>query len=346
MSIRRIAQALSLAGLLLAATAPAEAKTKVVIGEQNWTGAVAIQHVLKVIMEKYLEGEVSSIAAAEPILWEAMDRGDGTADILPDAWTDHLPEQMNKFVVPGSKESILLNAQPYLGVEGIYIPGFVQDKYNIRKVTDLANPEMAKIFDTDGDGKGDWWAGAVGWEATNHSLVRAKSYGFEPYFMANTVETPIFLSQLDAAMTKQQPILFYYWEPEWIHAVFDLRKLEEPKFDGYTTDDYKGTPRFKADGCYTFYQPGVAPDWLEKSKILCDQPPTSVYIAYSKALAARAPAIGKFLSQVVLTGDMVNEWILAIDREKKKPEEVAAAWVDGNLSLVEGTWLKDVPRAN
>jgi ABC-type proline/glycine betaine transport system substrate-binding protein len=53
---------LALATLLTAAPSfEAEAKTKVVIGEQTWTGATAIQYVLKVILEKYLDGDVGSI---------------------------------------------------------------------------------------------------------------------------------------------------------------------------------------------------------------------------------------------------------------------------------------------
>ena len=188
----------ALAAFLTAAPSfEAEAKTKVVIGEQTWTGATAIQNVLKVVLEKYLDAEVGSISAGEPVLWEAMDRGDASVDVMPDIWSEHLPEQLNKYVVPGS-----LNSKPYLGREGIYVPGYVQDQYGIKKVTDLADPEKAKQFDSDGDGKGEWWAGAVGWEATNHSEVRAKSYGFDKYFTATTVEQPVFLAQLDAAITK------------------------------------------------------------------------------------------------------------------------------------------------
>jgi glycine betaine/proline transport system substrate-binding protein len=275
-----------------------------------------------------------------------MDKGDGSVDILPDAWTEHLPEQMNKYVVEGSRESIILNETPYLGQEGIYVPGFVQDKHNIRKVTDLANPETAKLFDTDGDGKGEWWPGAVGWEATNHSEVRAKSYGFAPNFTSTTVEQPVFLAQLDAAMTQEKPILFYYWEPEWIFAVYDLRKLEEPPFDGFATDDYKGAANYKADGCYKFHQPQVDPNWLENSSITCDQPPTHVYIAHTRELANRAPNIGKFLRQIRLDVNTVNQWILAIDRDKKDAQQVASDWIEANKPIVEGEWLKDVPLTN
>jgi len=328
--------------IVLATGTPAHAGDKVVIGEQSWTGAVAIQNIMKVVIEKYLGGEVSFLLVAEDAMYPALDKGDGSIDVVPDLWSQHTTAMMNEYVLPGSKQSIRLNKTPYKGTEGIFVPGYVQDQYGIKKLSDLANPEIAKIFDTDGDGKGEYWAGAVGWEATNHSMVRAKSYGFDKYFTATTVEQPVFLAQLSAAYERKQPIVFYYWTPEWIFASYDLRMLQEPPFDGYSSDDKKTDPHYKADGCYKFYQPGDNPDWLEKSSITCAQPDTDVYIARSKALDERAPKIGKFLEQMTLTPDVVNAWILAIDKEKRDPLEVAKEWVEKNKDIVEGQWLAGI----
>jgi glycine betaine/proline transport system substrate-binding protein len=327
------------AAMMIAMTPPAMAKDKVVIGEQSWTGAVAIQNIMKAVIEKYLDGEVSFLLVAEEAMYPALDKGDGSLDVVPDLWSQHTTAMLNEYVLPGSKESIRLNKTPYKGTEGIFVPGYVQDQYNIRKLADLAKPEVAKIFDTDGDGKGEYWAGAVGWEATNHSMVRAKSYGFDKLFTASTVEQPVFLAQLSAAYQRKEPIVFYYWTPEWIFASYDLRMLEEPAFDGWSSEDKKTDPMYKADGCYKFYQPGNNPDWLEKSSITCAQPPTDVYVARSKALDERAPKIGKFLEQITLTPDMVNEWIYAIDQDKKDPLEVAQKWVEEHKDIVEGQWL-------
>jgi glycine betaine/proline transport system substrate-binding protein len=328
-----------IAALMIAIAVPAYAKDKVVIGEQSWTGAIAIQNIMKAVIEKYLDGEVSFLLVAEEAMYPALDKGDGSIDVVPDLWSQHTTAMLNEYVLPGSKESIRLNKTPYKGTEGIFVPGYVQDQYNIRKLADLAKPEVAKIFDTDGDGKGEYWAGAVGWEATNHSMVRAKSYGFDKYFTASTVEQPVFLAQLSAAYQRKEPIVFYYWTPEWIFASYDLRMLEEPPFDGWSSEDKKNDPLYRADGCYKFYQPGNNPDWLEKSSITCAQPPTDVYVARSKALDERAPRIGKFLEQITLTPEMVNEWILAIDQEKKDPLEVATKWVEEHKDIVEGQWL-------
>ena len=332
-----------LAGLVVALTIasaiPAYAKDKVVIGEQSWTGAIAIQNIMKAVIEKYLDGEVSFLLVAEEAMYPALHKGDGSIDVVPDLWSQHTTAMLNEYVIPGSKESIRLNKTPYKGSEGIFVPAYVQEKYNIRKLADLAKPEVAKIFDTDGDGKGEYWAGAVGWEATNHSMVRAKSYGFDKHFKASSVEQPVFLAQLAAAYQRKEPIVFYYWAPEWIFASYDLRMLEEPPFDGWSSEDKKSDPQYKADGCYKFYQPGNNPDWLEKSSITCAQPPTDVYVARSKALDERAPKIGKFLEQITFTPDMVNEWILAIDQEKKDPLEVAKKWIEEHKDIVEGQWL-------
>lgn len=327
------------AAALLAFAGPAEAKTKVVIGQLDWPGATAIENVIGEVMARYLDADVQTISAAQEALYEALDKGDGSVDVVADMWTDHLPVQMKNYVLPGGKQSIILNTTPYLGTEGIFVPGYVADELGVKSLSDLAKPEVAKLFDLDGNGKGELWAGAVGWESTNHTAVRAKSYGFEGNFELTTVDQAVFLAQLKDAYDKKKPVAFYYWTPEWIFAAYKIAKLQEPDFDGYATESAKGSERYKADGCYTFYQPAERNDWLEASKISCGQPPTRAHIAHSKALADRAPKISQFLKQVKLDADAVNQWILAMEVDKKPAAEVAKAWVDANKDMIEKEWL-------
>jgi glycine betaine/proline transport system substrate-binding protein len=337
---------LRMAGFALVSVASlitaAEAKTKVTIGELDWPGSRAIEQVLKQVMDTYLDAETGTISAAQEALYEALDKGDGSVDIVADMWTDHLPQQMTNYVLPGGRQTIILNDTPYLGTEGVFVPAYVADEMGVKSLSDLAKPEVAKLFDSDGNGKGELWAGAVGWESTNHTQVRGKSYGFDKTMEYTTVEQAVILSQLKDAYEAKKPIAFYYWTPEWIHAAYKLHKLEEPAFDGYAADSAKGSERYKADGCYTFYQPAERNDWLEASKITCGQPPTRVNIAHSKALAERAPKISQFLKQVKLDADVVNQWILAMEVEKKSVEDVAKEWIAANKATVEGEWLKGI----
>ena len=54
------------------------------------------------------------------------------------------------------------------------------------------------------------------------------------------------------------------------------------------------------------------------------------------------PQISQFLKQVVLDADVVNQWILAMEVDKKPVEEVASTWIAANKDTVEGVWLKGV----
>lgn len=337
-SFRRM---LLVGAMLLASAGIAEAKTQVIIGQLDWPGSRAIEEVLAQVMTEYLDADVGTIAAAQEALYEALDKGDGSVDVVADVWTDHLPAQMTAYVVPGSRETIILNTTPYLGTEGIFVPTYVAEQ-GVAKLADLAKPEVAKLFDSDGNGKGELWAGAVGWESTNHTEVRAKSYGFTLNFEFTTVDQPVFLAQLKDAYEKKQPLAFYYWTPEWIFAAFDLTKLEEPEFNGYTTESAKGTERYNPNGCYTFYQPAERNDWLEASSITCGQPPTRVHIAHSRALAERDPKVSQFLKQVKLDADVVNEWILAMEVDGRDVADVAKEWIAANRDMIEKEWLAGV----
>ena len=327
---------------LLALASVADAKTKVTIGQLDWPGSRAIEEVLAQVMTQYLDADVQTIAAAQEALYEALNKGDGSVDIVADMWTDHLAAQMKNYVLPGGRQSIILNKDGYLGTEGIFVPAYVAEENGVKALADLAKPEVAKLFDSDGNGKGELWAGAVGWESTNHTMVRGKSYGFEQNVEYTTVEQAVFLAQLKDAMDKHKPIAFYYWTPEWIHAAYKLVKLDEPAFDGYAAETLKGTEGYNEKGCYTFYQPADRNDWLEASKITCGQPPTRVHIAHSKELEGRDAKIGQFLRQVNLDAEAVNQWILAMEVDKKDIAVVAKDWIAANKDTVEKQWLAGV----
>lgn len=327
---------------LAAMPALAQAKTTVTIGQLDWPGATAIEQVLAQVMTRYLDADVQTIAATQEALYEALDKGDNSVDVVADMWTDHLPQQMKNYVLPGGRETIIINSTPYLGTEGIFVPSYVAEELGVKKLSDLANPDLAKLFDSDGNGKGEMWAGAVGWESTNHTEVRGKTYGFDKTMEYTTVEQAVFLAQLKDAIDNKKPIAFYYWKPEWIHAAYKLTQLEEPEFNGYASDSAKGSERYNPEGCYTFYQPSERNDWLEASSISCGQPPTRAHIAYSKALAERAPQIAQFLKQVKLDADVINGWVLAMEVDKRPVEDVTREWIEANKAMIESEWLKGI----
>ena len=326
--------------LAFGATGMPAAKEKVVIAELSWDGGLAIAHVLKTIIETKLDGEVDLILADQPVILAAMDKGDGSIDVHPDFWMPNQAGFWDRFIAKGSRGTVVVN-RPYHALQGLYIPRYVQERYGVKSVEDLSDPIIAKLFDSDGNDKGEYWAGAPGWASTNIEKVKAKSYGYGRYFESLEVSVAIFQAKLKTDYRRKKPILFYYWKPEWVHAAYALVRLEEPQFDGFAMESKKDDVRYKPNGCWKMYQPKDDADWFEKSRITCAWPAARVYIAYSASLTKRAPKAAQFFSQVTLTADMVGDWIFKIVVEKKEPSSVAKRWVEEHSRVVHN-WLKGI----
>ena len=321
-----------------------QAETSVKIAELNWAGSTASAYVMKHVLEEYLDAEVEIIGGDEIALFEAMAKGDGTIDVFSDYWSIYLPAQWDAYVKPGSDESVKVNAKPYLGTEGLFVPAYVQEELELTRIEQLADPEMSKHFDTDGDGKGEYWTGAAGWQSVDENAVKAKSMGYADYWTATTVETWVIEAVLDAAYKRKNPILFYHYTPEWIHAAYELKRLEEPPFTGFANEAFKGDALYNPDGCYTFIQQSEDPDWFEKSSITCEKAKTDVYVAYSANLQERAPKIAQFLDQVAFSLGAMSGWMQRISLDKEDPDLVAKEWIEANRSLVESEWLAGIDR--
>ena len=318
---------------------PVAAKETIVIGDVNWEASHVVSNVLKAVIESRLDADVKIVPADQAAIFASMDKGDGSIDVHPELWMPNQSDRWAKFIAPGSRETVLVN-KPYIGSEGLYIPGYIQDKYGIKSVTQLADPKVAALFDMDGSGKGSFWPGAPGWNVTNVELVRAKSFGYDKHFKSFIVSDAVMRAELQKAFATNKAFVLYFWEPEGLFRKFDLRKLEQPPFDGYAMDSKKGDPEYKPDGCYKMIQPQEAPDWLEKSKVTCGSPSTRVYVAYSKSLTKRAPKVAQFLSQVRFNIPTMNDWIAKVSN-KRDPAEVAKQWVDANPKVID-EWLQGI----
>ena len=294
------------------------ADAKVTIGDLTWTGAKAIGHVIKAVIEGPLGGEAEIVEGLSDgsVIAAGMDKGDGSADVYTDLWMPNRQGIWDKYV-DGAKS--VGHNKPYKGTQMMYVPTYMADK--VKSFEDLAKPEVAAIFDKDGNGKGEYWAGDAGWKSTRMWQVKFKSYGLDSLWEPEILPDATFKGQLKAAITKEEPILFYYWTPEWVHAAYDITPIDE-------TPWYEGCEKLNLD----------AEDWLETSSFPCASKDASIYVAYSKSLEQRNPPVAKFLSQMELDPDVVNQWILQIGRDKMDPRDVAEDWVKNNMDTVN-KWI-------
>ena len=290
------------------------------ISDLTWTGAQAIGFVIEAIINGPLgsEAEIVKGMSDGSVIAAGMDKGDGSIDVYTDWWMPNRQDIWDKYV-EGAK-TVGVN-QPYLGEQKMFVPDYMVAK-GVRTVADLKKPEIAAMFDKDGNGKGEYWAGDAGWKSTKMWQVKFKSYGLSDLWEPEIIPDATFKGQLEAAVRREQPILFYYWTPEWIHAAYDLTAIEEPARNSACVE------KTNLD----------AEDWLETSEFNCVSDDARIYVAYSKSLEQRNPAAAKFLSQIKLDPATVNAWILAIGKDKKDGRDVAEEWVKNNMDIVN-QWI-------
>lgn len=323
-------------GLLFAGAA--QAGPKVVIGEQNWTGAIVIENILAEVIRTRLDGEVTILAADLPVLFASAGKNDGSVDVLPDIWLPNQAAAWAKYVGAGSADTLVPNKAPYVGEQGFYIPGYIQDKHGVRSVDDLKRPEIAALFASPTGGKPEFLVGPAGWESTYISEIKAKDYGFAPLFESVSTEAAATYAKIEAAFKGETGVLFYGYTPDWIFANYDLRRLAEPAFDGYAQDNKKGDPLYNANAKWKFISPTEDPDWLNKSAITSAFPDAKVHVLHTKRLEQDVPQIAAFLTNFSIKPEALNQLIKQIEKDKASPAEVSKAWVLANKATVD-QWL-------
>ncbi len=331
--------AFTMAGTSLFAAA-AVAGPKIVLAEMNWEEPRAVNAVLSQILTEHFDAEVEEIAADQAVIFSAMALGDGSIDVHSAIWAGARKADIDRYVTQDG--AIKMNSKPYMAEDGFYLPRAFAEAHKITDVKDLLDPEIAKLLDVNGDGRGDYWPGAPGWGVTNVHTVKAKSYGFNEFYDPLVASDALLKAQLESSYARGEGILFYYWTPEGLHMQYDLVKLTEPAFDGYAMVEMEGQPDYNPTGCYNFYDPTVDPDWLEKSDIRCSTPSNPIYVGYSTALIERAPDVAAFLSNVAITQEEIGGWLFEMASNGKDPAVVASEWIAAHPERV-AEWL-DVPK--
>ena len=163
-------------GILLLAPVSSAVAADVTMPDPNYATATAVMNVIKDAAEQELGLDISTVTTtAVPVIWEAMARNKGEVDIWPDVWLPNQQGLVDKYVKGAGTVKLAQNG--YEAKQGYCVTQVTVDKYGIKDVSDLANPDNAKLFDTNGDGKGEMWIGASGWQSTNIEKVRARDYG-------------------------------------------------------------------------------------------------------------------------------------------------------------------------
>lgn len=311
----------SLAFLALAVAPISASAADVVIPDPNYISGRTTAFAVKSVIEEALGLEVEMITTtAVPVIFEAMARGKGEIDIWTETWLPNQSGMISKYVE--EEKTVMMSDKSFQALNGYCVTKVTVEKHGIKSVFDLANPENAALFDTNGDGKGEIWIGPQGWQSTNTEMVRARDYGFADFFDLQSTDEAVATAGLDSAAKAGKPWVGYCYGPHQNFAIYDIVMLEEPPHNPQE---------------FVMVQPAEDPDWMAKSRVASAYANTSVHISWSSSLSDRQPELVNLLKNIQFSADDVNAWSLAVVNGED-PAAVTQAWVKANPDLI-ANWM-------
>lgn len=214
--------------------------------------------------------------------------------------------------------------------QGYLIDKKTAEKYHITNIEQLKDPEIAKLFDSNGNGKADLTGCNPGWgcEAAINNHLNA-------YKLTDTVEhnQGNYAAMMADTITRYKegkPVLYYTWTPYWISDVLkpgrDVVWLEVP-FSSMP-DGEKIDTKLPNGKNYGF-------------------PPSTMHIAANKAWAEQNPAAAELFAVMKLPVSAINAQNLRMHNGENSQADIerhANAWIKANQAQFDG-WIEQARKA-
>ena len=214
------------------------------------------------------------------------------------------------------------------GIQGYQIDKKTADKHNINNIQQLKDPKIAKLFDSDGDGKANLVGCNAGW-----SCELIIDHHLEAYELEGTVEhdrgqyTPLLANTI-TRYKQGESVIFYAYNPHWISTVLkpdqDVVWLEVP---------FTSVPENMGD-------------ITEKDTSVNGKnqgfPNTQQSIVANKKFLAANPIAKRWFELVQIPIADINQESLRISEGENKAKDIsrhAQEWVTNNQELFD-SWIE------
>ncbi|WP_335342834.1 glycine betaine/L-proline ABC transporter substrate-binding protein ProX, partial [Sedimenticola sp.] len=141
----------------------------------------------------------------------------GDATFLADHWD---PLHVDFYNKAGGDEK-LYREGVYSGgaLQGYLIDKKTADKYGIKNVAQLKDPKIAKLFDSNGDGKADLAGCNPGWGCEKVIEHHLDAYGLRDTVIHNQGSYGAIIADTIARYKQGDSIFYYTWTPYWVSGV-------------------------------------------------------------------------------------------------------------------------------
>ena len=302
---------LLLVALLVGACGGQEESKAIKLAENPWSGSQVNVAVAKALLEDELGYTVEIVTIDENAQWPALAKGDLSASL--EVWPSGHAENVAQYI-DDQKVVENIGLLGPVGEIGWFMPAYMlNDHPELATWEGFTNPDNAKLFATAETGdKGQFLAGDPSWVQYDEDIIN--NLGLEMQVVTAGSEDAV-VAALNAAYSREEPIVFYFWTPHSIHAQYDLVQVELPPY---------------SDECYTK---------AESGGVDCAYPSDDLFKIASASLKDEAPDAYQFLKNFNYTTKDQIEMIAAVELDEKSPEEAAKAWIESH----EDTWKAWLP---
>jgi glycine betaine/proline transport system substrate-binding protein len=141
----------------------------------------------------------------------------GDATFLADHWD---PLHVDFYEKAGGDEKLFREGvYASRGLQGYLIDKKTADKYNITNLEQFKDPEIAKLFDSNGDGKADLTGCTPGWGCEKVIEHHLDAYDLRDTVTHNQGSYSAIIADTIARARQGESIFYYTWTPYWVSGV-------------------------------------------------------------------------------------------------------------------------------
>lgn len=192
-----------------------------------WSGDWLTIYVPKILLEEELNYTTEIVDLSVAAAWTAIARGE--ADLWTDSWQPNQKKLKEKYAETTESLGMVYGDC----FEGWMVPKWVSEQYGITSVTDLDGPEMAKLFDVDGDGIGDLLGCDAAWVCAKVNDEKIAGYGLDALYQQRYGMEAMMVAAIEGRMKKEEAVLFYLYTPHPFFVRYPIGEsvvwLEDPK---------------------------------------------------------------------------------------------------------------------
>ncbi|WP_179811930.1 ABC transporter substrate-binding protein [Nocardiopsis sinuspersici] len=273
----------------------------------GWVGYEASAEVLAYVLREEMGYEVQLLRTAEQASWQALDQG--ALDVIVENWGHE--DLMQTYGPEGNGTVVDGGPTGNEGVIGWYVPAYVAEEYP--EITTLEGlREHTDIFRTAETGdKGEFLGGAPGFVTQDQGMINAFDLDLEIVYAGSEVSQ---ITEVRRRYADEEPVLFYFYDPQWLQEELDLVKIDLPA-----------------------HEPGCADD---PDHVPCDYPVYDLNKIFRAGFVEEDGPAYRFLDNWTWTNEDQNQVARMIADEGLDPSEAAEAWVRENPDVWRD-WLPE-----